>query len=89
MRHRIVSELMTTEVVSVRQDASFTEIAKLLAEHDITAVPVVDDGDRPVGVVSEADLLRREAGGSTRRQGLASTPGPQNRPGPKQPRPVG
>lgn len=62
MRHRIVSELMTTEVVSVRQDASFTEIAKLLAEHDITAVPVVDDGDRPVGVVSEADLLRREAG---------------------------
>jgi CBS domain-containing protein len=62
MRHRIVSELMTTEVVRVRQDAAFTEIAKLLAEHDITAVPVVDDDDRPVGVVSEADLLRKEAG---------------------------
>ncbi|GGN48525.1 hypothetical protein GCM10011579_001250 [Streptomyces albiflavescens] len=61
MRHRIVSELMTTAVVSVQQNATFTEIAKLLAEHDITAVPVVDDTDRPVGVVSEADLLRREA----------------------------
>ncbi|MFE9650710.1 CBS domain-containing protein [Streptomyces sp. NPDC006365] len=61
MRHRIVSELMTTDVVSVRQDATFTEIAKLLAEHGITAVPVVDDNDRPLGVVSEADLLRKEA----------------------------
>lgn len=62
MRHRIVSELMTTVVVSVRRDATFTEIAKLLAEHGITAVPVVDDSDRPLGVVSEADLLRKEAG---------------------------
>ncbi|WP_329267772.1 CBS domain-containing protein [Streptomyces sp. NBC_01451] len=61
MRHRIVSELMTKDVVNVRRDASFTEIAKLLAEHGITAVPVVDDADRPLGVVSEADLLRREA----------------------------
>ena len=61
MRHRIVSELMTTDVVDVRQDATFAEIAKLLAEHGITAVPVVDDTDRPLGVVSEADLLRKEA----------------------------
>ncbi|MFJ8632418.1 CBS domain-containing protein [Streptomyces sp. NPDC093568] len=61
MRHRTVGELMTTDVVSVRQDAAFADIAKLLAEHGITAVPVVDDTDRPVGVVSEADLLRKEA----------------------------
>src|SRR5206468_8949 len=32
-----------------------------LADHDITAVPVVDDTDRVLGVVSEADLLRRES----------------------------
>ncbi|MDC0765393.1 CBS domain-containing protein [Streptomyces sp. HD] len=62
MRHRTVGELMTTDVVSVRRDEAFTDIAKLLAEHGITAVPVVDDGGRPVGVVSEADLLRKEAG---------------------------
>lgn len=36
------------------------DIAKLLAEYDITAIPVVDADDRPVGVVSEADLLRKE-----------------------------
>jgi CBS domain-containing protein len=58
----MVSDLMTTSVVRVRRDANFKEIAKLLAEYDITAVPVVDDDDdRPVGVVSEADLLRKEA----------------------------
>jgi CBS-domain-containing membrane protein len=62
MRHRMVSDLMTTSVVRVPGNTGFKEIAKLLAEHDITAVPVVDDDDRPVGVVSEADLLRKEAG---------------------------
>ncbi|MFD8078414.1 CBS domain-containing protein [Streptomyces sp. NPDC059718] len=62
MYHRNVGDLMTKAVVSVRPDTSFKEIARLLAEHDVTAVPVVDEGDRPVGVVSEADLLRKEAG---------------------------
>ncbi|MFJ4989797.1 CBS domain-containing protein [Streptomyces sp. NPDC088732] len=62
MWHRSVSDLMTAPAVSVRADAPFKEIAKLLAEHDVTALPVVDDGSRPVGVVSEADLLRKEAG---------------------------
>ncbi|MFF9262207.1 CBS domain-containing protein [Streptomyces longwoodensis] len=61
MWHRTVSDLMTTSVVTVRREAGFKEVAKLLAEHDITAVPVVDDEDRAVGVVSEADLLRKEA----------------------------
>lgn len=77
MRHRIVSELMTTDVVNVRQDATFTEIAKLLAEHDITAVPVVDDTDRPVGVVSEADLLRKEAS-RPETTGLLPAPHPES-----------
>jgi len=52
---------MTSAVVHVRPDTSFKEIARLLAEHDITSVPVLDDQDRPLGVVSEADLLRHEA----------------------------
>lgn len=33
----------------------------MLAENDVTAVPVVDELDRPMGVVSEADLLRKSA----------------------------
>jgi CBS-domain-containing membrane protein len=61
MRHRIVGELMTTAVVHVRPDTGFKEIARLLAEHDITSVPVLDHEDRPLGLVSEADLLLNAA----------------------------
>jgi CBS domain-containing protein len=52
---------MTREVVRARRDLPFKEIVKLLAENDVTAVPVVDDLDRPMGVVSEADLLRKSS----------------------------
>ncbi|MBV2155163.1 CBS domain-containing protein [Kitasatospora sp. SUK 42] len=61
MKHRIVGELMTHAVVHVRPDTGFKEIARLLAEHDITSVPVLDRDDRPLGLVSEADLLLNEA----------------------------
>ena len=54
---------MTPGVVSVGPDTPFKEIARLLAGNDITSVPVIDDQDRPLGVVSEADLLRHEAAG--------------------------
>ncbi|MFB0627258.1 CBS domain-containing protein [Streptomyces sp. AB3(2024)] len=64
MRHRSVAELMTPTAVSVRRGTPFKEIARLLDGFDITAVPVVDESERPVGVVSEADLLRRRDGGS-------------------------
>ncbi|MEV5379343.1 CBS domain-containing protein [Streptomyces nondiastaticus] len=61
MQHRTVDELMTRNVVRVRPDAPFKEIVRALAEHDVTAVPVVDSGGRVVGVVSEADLMRKSA----------------------------
>lgn len=61
MHHRTVAELMTRQVVRARRDLPFKEIVKLLAENDVTAVPVVDEQDRPMGVVSEADLLRKSA----------------------------
>ncbi|MFP1625556.1 CBS domain-containing protein [Streptomyces sp. 5K101] len=61
MHHRTVAELMTRHVVRARRDLPFKEIVKLLAEKDVTAVPVVDELDRPMGVVSEADLLRKSA----------------------------
>lgn len=75
MRHRTVGDLMTSSVVRVPADAPFKAVVKLLSEHDITAVPVVDDGDRPVGVVSEADLLRRQSGRPDP-AGLLPAPGP-------------
>ncbi|WP_432003879.1 CBS domain-containing protein [Streptomyces sioyaensis] len=62
MQHRTVGELMTRGVVRVTPQMPFKEIVKTLTENDVTAVPVVDATGRPMGVVSEADLLRKSAG---------------------------
>ncbi|MCX4530580.1 CBS domain-containing protein [Streptomyces sp. NBC_00841] len=64
MRHRSVADLMTPTAVSVQRGTGFKEITRLLDEFGITAVPVLDDDRHPVGVVSEADLLRRRNAGS-------------------------
>ncbi|MEU9554105.1 CBS domain-containing protein [Streptomyces fumanus] len=66
MNHQKVRELMSDAVVRVQRGTPFKEIAHLLQEYDITAVPVVDADDRPVGVVSEADLLQKILGGAPR-----------------------
>lgn len=52
---------MTTSVVAVRRDASFKEMAAMLRSQRISAFPVIDDSGRVIGVVSESDLLVREA----------------------------
>jgi CBS domain-containing protein len=56
-----VRDVMTTSVVAVRQDASFKEMAAMLRSRRISAFPVIDDAGRVVGVVSEGDLLVKEA----------------------------
>ncbi|MGW0811872.1 CBS domain-containing protein [Streptomyces viridiviolaceus] len=63
MKHQKVCDLMSDAVVRVQRGTPFKEIAHLLQEYDITAVPVVDEENRPVGVVSEADLLQKMWGG--------------------------
>jgi CBS domain-containing protein len=51
--------VMTTKVVTVAPDMPVTEIAKLLVERQISAVPVVSDGRRLLGIISEGDLVQR------------------------------
>ncbi|NPD66812.1 CBS domain-containing protein (plasmid) [Lichenicola cladoniae] len=52
------SAIMTREVYSVTPDATIAAIARVLATHDISAVPVCDQSGVLVGLVSEGDLLR-------------------------------
>ena len=52
-------DVMTSPPITVRPDTPVTEIAALLIERRISAVPVVDAAGRMVGIVSEGDLLRR------------------------------
>jgi CBS domain-containing protein len=51
-----VRDVMTTEVITARDDASFAEIAAMFAGRRISAVPIVDRLDVVVGVVSWTDL---------------------------------
>ncbi|MFF0862014.1 CBS domain-containing protein [Nonomuraea sp. NPDC003560] len=55
-----VADVMTGKVVSVTPATPFKDIAEALITGGISAVPVVDDEQHVVGMVSEADLLRKE-----------------------------
>jgi CBS domain-containing protein len=52
---------MTSDPVSVRADAPFKEVAARLREKHAAAFPVLDADDKVIGVVSEVDLLPKEA----------------------------
>jgi CBS domain-containing protein len=52
-----VGEVMTTSVVSVREETPFKELARLMRDNDISGLPVVDESGCLVGIVTEADLL--------------------------------
>jgi CBS domain-containing protein len=52
-------ELMTREVISARPDMPARQIARLLLDNGISAVPVVDETGTPIGIVSEGDLIGR------------------------------
>jgi len=54
-----VDDVMTKAVVSVEQNASYRTLVDLLVGRRVSAVPVVDKFQHVVGVVSEADLLRK------------------------------
>lgn len=56
----LVKEIMTKDVITVKPSASIRELAKLLVEHNISGVPVVDDEGKVCGIVSEGDLMRKE-----------------------------
>jgi len=56
-----VKDVMTTEVVAVKRGATFKEMAAALRRFRVSALPVIDDVEKVIGVVSEADMLVKEA----------------------------
>ncbi|MFJ9535974.1 CBS domain-containing protein [Streptomyces sp. NPDC101225] len=61
MRYRRVKDVMTQEVVRTGRETSFKQVARLLSEHRVSGLPVVDDARNVVGVISETDLLEHQA----------------------------
>ncbi|GAA1699761.1 CBS domain-containing protein [Nonomuraea maheshkhaliensis] len=55
-----VKDVMTTDVASVEAGAMFKDVAEVLVERGVSAVPVLDGERRVLGVVSEGDLMRKE-----------------------------
>jgi len=53
-----VKDFMTCQVVTVTPETSTLDAARLMLDHKISGLPVVSDGGRVVGIVSEHDLLR-------------------------------
>nr|WP_298249779.1 CBS domain-containing protein [uncultured Halomonas sp.] len=53
------ADIMTRNVITVGRDSEVREIASLLLEHGISAVPVLGDAGQVLGIVSEGDLIRR------------------------------
>ncbi len=52
-------DIMTREVIAIAPEAKVEDLAKLLAEHRISGVPVLDAAGRLVGVVTQSDLVQR------------------------------
>jgi len=59
-RPKIVADVMTAPAICVTERARFKDIVRLLDRYSVSAVPVVDEQRRVVGVVSEADLILKE-----------------------------
>lgn len=57
LKKKSVKDIMTKEVVCVREDAEIKEAARLLSENRISGMPVIDNEGKVIGVISEADIL--------------------------------
>lgn len=55
-----VKDIMTKKVITVHPYTPIHEVARLLFEYNLTGMPVVDDDQRIIGIITEYDLMSRE-----------------------------
>jgi CBS domain-containing protein len=63
-----VSDVMTRRIVSVMPEATIGHAIRLMLDNHISGLPVIDDKDKLVGIVSEGDFLRRSETGTERKR---------------------
>jgi len=55
----LVKDIMTKDVITVHAHDDLEDVLRLLADNRISGIPVIDDENRPVGLISESDILSR------------------------------
>lgn len=70
MKHSEVGTVMTSDVVRVMCETPFKGVVELLARHGVSGLPVVDGDEKVIGVVSEADIVRRQVEAHNGRRGI-------------------
>ncbi|MEU6537458.1 CBS domain-containing protein [Streptomyces sp. NPDC047000] len=75
MKPHTVGEVMTSEVVLAHRRTPFKELVRLLDRHRISGLPVIDDDDKVLGVVSGTDLVRAQAVRARRHRSGGATAG--------------
>lgn len=66
-----VGDVMTAGLVTVSAEKTLGEVARTLRRHDVTSAIVVDDGDKPLGIITERDLVESVAASRNPDQGQA------------------
>jgi CBS domain-containing protein len=54
---RTVREIMDAEPVTVRPETPVEDVVRALRDHELTGLPVINDGGRCVGIITEEDLV--------------------------------
>ena len=54
------SDIMTTDVITVKKETPLSELAEILTKNHINGVPVIDDEGLLIGIICESDLIRRD-----------------------------
>jgi CBS domain-containing protein len=55
-----VKDIMTTDIITVKENSKIRELVNVFAENEIYGVPVLDEEDFVIGVVSSIDILKKE-----------------------------
>lgn len=55
----LIKDIMTPDVMTVREDDTVEKCANLLSTHDLSGLPVVDKNNQVTGIITEGDLIRR------------------------------
>ncbi len=53
------TDIMTKDVITAKNDTTIEELARLLIDHKISGVPVIDDDNQLIGIVTENDLIKK------------------------------